>query len=122
MKPDNIMVVNDDDVKIIDFNVAVYVSKGEKITGGTGLKEWSAPETRHSLSYDEKCDFWSLGMLFVFLQTDFYPLEENSFEENRELALQKIGSEQAKYVDLVKKLLETKPENRLTEIDSSLFV
>ena len=34
-------------VKVIDFNVAVQLDGEEdKIRGGTGLKEWSAPETR----------------------------------------------------------------------------
>ena len=34
-------------VKVIDFNVAVQLEGEEdKIKGGTGLKEWSAPETR----------------------------------------------------------------------------
>ena len=66
LKPDNILIqseggkLNKNDqhvlnksrnqrvcVKVIDFNVAVQLEGEEdKIKGGTGLKEWSAPETR----------------------------------------------------------------------------
>jgi len=47
LKPDNIMVAPGPWVTVIDFNVA-YELKGDsvRIIGSTGLKEWSAPETR----------------------------------------------------------------------------
>ena len=56
-------------VKLIDFNVAVKVEKDAKITGGTGLKEWSAPETRKQLHNDFKIDCWTLGCVMYFLCT-----------------------------------------------------
>ena len=56
LKPDNIMVdklkeseqkLHTIQVKIIDFNVAVeFDIESPKIKGSTGLREWSAPETR----------------------------------------------------------------------------
>ena len=54
LKPDNIMVKNSSydntkllQVKIIDFNVATEVDPDtQKVKGGKGLREWSAPETR----------------------------------------------------------------------------
>ena len=72
LKPDNILINNENgslnlidqnvpsksdiqrvSVKIIDFNVAVQLdSEEDKIRGGTGLKEWSAPETRQFLYSD----------------------------------------------------------------------
>jgi serine/threonine protein kinase len=53
LKPDNI-IIDGDQVTLIDFNVAVDVklSKDGLIEGNTGLKEWSAPETRSNLQYD----------------------------------------------------------------------
>ena len=56
-------------VKIIDFNVAVKVDETAKITGGTGLKEWSAPETRKQSHNDFKIDSWTLGCVMYFLCT-----------------------------------------------------
>ena len=39
------------------------------IKGGTGLKEWSAPETRQSLYSDFKIDCWTLGCIMFLLCT-----------------------------------------------------
>jgi serine/threonine protein kinase len=49
LKPDNIMVATGPMVTIIDFNVAYDLNKESpdgRVRGSTGLKEWSAPETR----------------------------------------------------------------------------
>ena len=57
LKPDNIVVgrtsvnirgqIESIVVKLVDFNVAVIVDpESPKIKGSTGLREWSAPETR----------------------------------------------------------------------------
>ena len=57
LKPDNIIVdLKNESIKVIDFNTAVrFSSRTSKekpvaylsnISGGTGLKQWSAPETR----------------------------------------------------------------------------
>ena len=51
LKPDNLIIGKDEKldqlvIKLIDFNVAVEVNKmNPRIRGGTGLREWSAPET-----------------------------------------------------------------------------
>ena len=83
LKPDNIMItpVTSETpqagaawqpfrVKLIDFNVAVKVESSDgKITGGTGLKEWSAPETRKQAHNDFKIDSWTLGCVMYFMCT-----------------------------------------------------
>ena len=48
LKPDNIIVDEYFTLYVIDFNVAVKFSDAtqDEIIGGTGLKQWSAPETR----------------------------------------------------------------------------
>ena len=58
LKPDNIMVStvtrpfenqkqNNLTIKLIDFNVAAETAPGSnQVKGATGLREWSAPETR----------------------------------------------------------------------------
>lgn len=77
LKPDNIMIEQNANrshapaqIKLIDFNVAVKTeSPLGLICGGTGLKQWSAPETRTSLSYTNKCDLWSVGLILAFLLT-----------------------------------------------------
>ena len=58
------------EIKIIDFNAAVKLEKDDdQIMGSTGLKEWSAPETRTQLYSDLKIDCWTLGCLMFMLCT-----------------------------------------------------
>ncbi len=65
LKPDNIIVDEFFTLFLIDFNVAVKFSNPneDEIVGGTGLKQWSAPETRTQLKYSPKCDAWSVGCI-----------------------------------------------------------
>ena len=75
LKPDNLIIGKDDKldqiiIKLIDFNVAVEVSKtNPRIRGGTGLREWSAPETYQSFYSDFKIDSWTLGCVMHYLCT-----------------------------------------------------
>ena len=55
LKPDNILITQESSfeasrsvkIKLIDFNVSVKLEdEDSKVRGPTGLKEWSAPETR----------------------------------------------------------------------------
>ena len=69
LKPDNIIVDEFFTLFLIDFNVAVKFSNPneDEIVGGTGLKQWSAPETRTQLKYSHKCDAWSVGCILYYL-------------------------------------------------------
>ena len=62
---------------MIDFNVAVEVSRtNPSIRGGTGLREWSAPETYRSFYSDFKIDSWTLGCVMYLLCTGQQPFEK----------------------------------------------
>lgn len=91
LKPDNIMIcahqepvsatydnssqasgseVDPIKVKVIDLNVAFEVTpENPRIRFGTGLREWSAPETRNQQYHDFKIDSWSLGCVMFFIST-----------------------------------------------------
>lgn len=69
LKADNV-ITNGQKLTLIDFNKAVRVKNYEDcIAGSTGLKEWSAPETRSQLLYSAKCDSWSCGRLIAFMSS-----------------------------------------------------
>jgi len=55
--------------------------------GGVGLKEWSAPETRKHLHYNQKSDAWSLGLILAYMlkKQDFALLE--TYEERKAAAI-----------------------------------
>ena len=135
LKPDNVLVCEKMDspynkgvdsfavqIKVIDFNVAVKLSsEDDLIMGSTGLKEWSAPETRQQLYSDCKIDCWSLGCLMFMLCTGKQPFgPHDKIEVSPEFnLLQKLNaySESGTFsdmVDLIGKLLISDPEKRLS--------
>lgn len=71
LKPSN-LIVTGETLMLIDFNTAVSDVKGysDCIVGGTGLKEWSAPETRQKLCYSAKSDSYSIGLIIALLKPE----------------------------------------------------
>lgn len=62
----------------MDFNVAADLTESDIISGATGVKHWSAPETRANYEYDAKCDVYSLGCLLLFMLTGAQPESEKA--------------------------------------------
>lgn len=98
LKPDNVMISSDEcaekvpEIKLIDFNVAfcfdvASASKPIKIKGGTGLKQWSAPETRLQLFYGIESESWTIGCLLYFMLFGVAPFNEDSEMKNQSLQL-----------------------------------
>lgn len=113
IKPDNVLLSDSGDVKIIDFNVAAHQDADGKVLGGTGLKQWSAPETRQSLEYTNKCDSWSLGLLLAFMLTGEEPNPELSCEERAQNAVNCTSDALLK--SLLVDLLSRNPDSRISQ-------
>ena len=61
---------------MIDFNVSVKLEdEDDKVRGPTGLKEWSAPETRSQYETDFKIDCWTLGCVMFYICTGEQPFK-----------------------------------------------
>ena len=72
-------------MKLIDFNAALRFEPGKPMMGKTGEPRFSAPEL--ALSYDEKVDLWSCGLILYFLLSggDLMFEHNKQFEENLDL-------------------------------------
>ena len=113
IKPDNVMLSLDPalQVKLIDFNIAHDLAQEPEIKGANGVREWSAPETRKFLPYDEKCDLYSVGCILHYLCTGVPPSTD---EKTRQQQLDECASrfsdcQQTSLIsDLLTKLLESK--------------
>jgi serine/threonine protein kinase len=83
-------------MKLIDFNTAFDfrevdgTPETDSILGGTGLKDWSAPETRVQPYYSAKCDVFSIGRLLAFMLKsangckfeEFYTLRDQNHSDD----------------------------------------
>jgi serine/threonine protein kinase len=60
-------------IKICDFSFAVEIDpkKGEKLLLGSPL--YTAPEVINKVSYDSRCDVWSLGVMTYMMLTGRAP-------------------------------------------------
>ena len=99
--------------------------KDTKIRGGTGLREWSAPETRLSLFTDLTIDCWTLGCIMFLLSTGKQPFNKNdnitvSFNFAKELSDYSESETFPIMVDFISKLLETDPTKRMTAKEALL--
>lgn len=112
------------EVKVIDLNVAFEVTpENPRIRFGTGLKEWSAPETRNAQYQDYKIDSWTLGCIMFFLSVGDPPFEpESAINDNFNFYVQlEKYQDSANYpemVDFLSKTIVVDPKNRMTSLEA----
>jgi serine/threonine-protein kinase len=79
IKPDNIMVVGDDHVKVTDFGIARILRSGGTLNTATGTSIgtplYMAPEQIEGTRIDGRADIYSLGTVMYHLVTGHPPFE-----------------------------------------------
>ncbi|CAG8433279.1 4160_t:CDS:2 [Diversispora eburnea] len=96
IKPDNLLLSNDDVLKIVDFGVSEIFTRGNDLMKkSAGSPAFMPPElcaADHGHISGKAADIWSMGVTLYCLAFDVDP----------------------KLIDLLYKILEKKPENRIT--------
>jgi serine/threonine protein kinase len=67
IKPDNLLLDENQELKIADFGLAREVAI--KMTSGACTPLYAAPEVMNQEPYDEKCDVWSCGLIMYEMLT-----------------------------------------------------
>lgn len=73
LKPDNIMLTENSEIKIVDFGFSTVLAPGELATSLCGSLAYSAPEILLELPHDSKADIWSLGVILFYMLTKKLP-------------------------------------------------
>jgi len=82
VKPGNIMLTLDNDVRIIDFGIALVAdSDVSRIEGIAGSPSYMSPEQVQSEEITAKSDIYSLGVVMYELLTGFRPFRANSLSK-----------------------------------------
>jgi serine/threonine protein kinase len=82
IKPSNIMLTLDNDVRIIDFGIAlVNDSDVSRIEGIAGSPSYMSPEQVQSAEITPRSDLYSLGAVMYELLTGFRPFRANSLSK-----------------------------------------
>lgn len=133
LKPENIVLCTKDAgdyrIKIIDWGLSTSF-EGQQMTSPVGSFTYAAPEVvlakRNKASYSAACDLWSTGVVtYVMLcgKPPFWGATKqhlkNAMNEKYPMSASPwdIISDEGK--DFIKKLLKSKPEQRMTSEDAS---
>ena len=126
IKPENIMITKREkngclQVKLIDFGTAKIFERGVAENRYVGSSYYMAPEVLKR-KYDEKCDLWSIGVIFYILLTGRPPFDGNDDEEILK-NVEKGVYDKTSYPfpslsnlakDLINKLLQYEPKKRIS--------
>ncbi len=128
IKPDNIMVNNRNQIKVMDFGLAKL--KGlfglTKISSTVGTVAYMAPEQVKGEELDHRSDIWSFGIVLYEMLTGHLPFK-GDYEQammytivNEEPDLGKIAELgwNLELECMVKKILEKQPENRYSDMST----
>ncbi|KAH9524063.1 Mitogen-activated protein kinase kinase kinase 1 [Bulinus truncatus] len=79
IKCDNVLVFNEDNIKLADFGLAKVYEITQTYTKGIGTIRFMAPEMIKNQKYNKQVDIWSVGCVAVNMltgQVPFHELEE----------------------------------------------
>ncbi len=121
LKPQNILLTNEYNIKITDFGFAKQVEKNSLITTLCGSPMYMAPEIINKQDYDIKSDLWSVGVILYEMAYGHVPFNVSTFLElikrinNKEIEFEnkkiKISED---CLMLMKSLLTKDPNKRIS--------
>ncbi len=78
LKPENIMLLDSGQVKVLDFGVASFVGQEARLRAGT--RAYMSPEQWFDEEIDERSDLWAVGIILFELLAGAHPLAPLSIE------------------------------------------
>ncbi len=122
LKPDNVMVRVDGQVKLMDFGIARFLDEAQvTLTGAlVGSPAYMSPEQAREATLDHRSDLFSLGTLLFHLASGELPFRgsnpslilRNIIEGDRQQLTEVAPEVSARLGDVVEALLSTHPEDR----------
>ena len=119
LKPQNILVSDENILKICDFGFARYFNKDLMLGTLCGSPLYMAPEIMANNKYNNKSDLWSLGIIIYEFLYGKVPFKgTNLIELNKNIQENNISYESSRNIPeeciiLLSKLLVQDPNNRI---------
>ena len=123
IKPDNCLITEDDELKIVDFGVSEMFEKHDDMSTAksAGSPAFMPPElcvAKHGAVSGKAADLWSMGVTLFCLRFGRIPFEKMNIMElydsirGDELHVDDEVNEQ--FTDLIHRILEKDPQKRIT--------
>ena len=123
IKPENILMGEDGYLFLADFGLAKELTGQDMATSFCGTPEYLAPEIVKNIGHNHAVDWWSIGILIYEMIVGFPPFyhknQNTMYELIEKFPVRFPDPEKHKIMmseevqDLITKLLEKQPENRL---------
>jgi serine/threonine protein kinase len=133
LKPENFLIsINQQNrpiLKLIDFGLATYIYRGEKMKGKIGTTMYMAPEILKNEPFNEKIDVWSAGIILFNMMTGCEPFASGNekFKQyqiiNKPINFDVIKNDYLR--ELCQEMLEKDPEKRLdaaTSLEKAIII
>lgn len=123
IKPDNLLLTDDDVLKIVDFGVSEMFEKPEdmRTAKSAGSPAFLPPElciAKHGNVSGAAADIWSMGVTLYCLRYGHIPFNRSGvlemYEAIKEDTARLPDDENPHFGDLIMRLLEKDPEKRIT--------
>lgn len=123
IKPDNLLITDDDVLKIVDFGVSeMFEKSSEMLTAkSAGSPAFSPPElcvTHHGDISGKAADIWSMGVSLYCLRFGRIPFERPGILDMYDAIMHnEVEYEpdcEPELVDLLKRILDKNPKTRIT--------
>jgi serine/threonine protein kinase len=121
LKPQNILLSKNYDIKITDFGFATYYTKDTIINTLCGSPMYMAPEIITRNGYDYKSDLWSVGIILYEMLHGYTPFNVQNFIElikeikKKDIQIKVDISEDCK--NLIYSLCKIDPNERINWVD-----
>ena len=131
IKPDNILVLNDREIRLTDFGVAVLPGEQaslDDLQQGVGTMSYMAPEVLEGKSCDKLSDIYALGVCFYEMITGNHPFEnaplvkqlevraDNNFPHVSKLA----PAIPKQFADVIMRCMKFQPDKRFASMNDLL--
>lgn len=120
MKPDNIMIQGDGNIKVLDFGISVVISPSNQvIKEPLGTKGYAAPEQdKVGSKYDLRSDIYSLGMTFYRMLTGINP----GIASDGIKSLRSVDSSLSMGLEvIINRCIKQNPEDRYQSVEEVLY-